>query len=462
MTKDLTKGKPLSLILRFALPLLCGMLFQQLYNVVDTMIVGRLLGVNALAGVGATGSINFLVLGFTMGVCAGFVIPVAQRFGAGDYRRMREYIAGGVWLSAGMAAAMTLLTVVFCRAILEGMNTPEDCIEQSYAYISVIFTGIPFAFLYNMTSGCLRSLGDSRTPLLFLILSSVLNVVLDIVMIVIFGLGVRGAALATVISQAVSGLSCLAYIAKRVPLVHVSGREWAPRRDRMLQLCGYGLPMGMQYTITAIGSVILQTAINGLGSVAVAAVTASGKVYNFLSTPHEALGSTMATYTAQNVGAGRTERLNRGLLSAIVLGVAYSLCAFAAALLLGRQAAMLFVGANATEQLLDMAHLYMTVTTAFYPLLVLVNVVRFSIQGMGYSLLAMSAGVLEMVARALTGLFIVPAFGFTGAALGTPLAWILADLFLIPAYLHCRRELIARMGHGAYSSGPKTAVRKEI
>lgn len=443
MTKDLTKGNPLSLILRFALPLLCGMLFQQMYNVVDTMIVGRLLGVHALAGVGATGSINFLVLGFTMGVCSGFVIPVAQRFGAGDMRRMREYVANAVWLSAGIAAAMTLLTVIFCRDILEAMNTPADCIDQSYAYISVIFSGIPFAFLYNLTSGCLRSLGDSRMPLVFLILSSVLNVVLDVALILGAGMGVGGAALATVISQAISGLCCLCYIVRRVSVLHVSGAEWKPRTARMLQLCSCGLPMGLQYTITAIGSVILQTAINGLGSIAVAAVTASGKVYNFLSVPHEALGSTMATYMAQNVGAGKTERLDRGLISAIALGVGYSLAALALACVFGRQAVMLFVGENAGEQLLSMAHSYMVITTAFYPLLVLVNVVRFSIQGMGYSLLAVSAGVLEMIARALTGIFLVPAMGFTGASLGTPLAWILADLFLIPAYIRCKRALCA-------------------
>lgn len=446
MTKDLTHGSPAKLILGFALPLLAGMLFQQLYNLVDTMIVGRFLGVTALAGVGATGSINFLVLGFCMGVCAGFSIPVAQRFGAREESRMREFVANGVLLSAVFAAVITALTVCFCRDILTMMNTPQDCFEEAYRYIVVIFAGIPFMILYNLLSGYLRSLGDSRTPLFFLILSSLLNVVLDLVLILAFGLGVMGASLATVISQAISGLLCLLWIVVKVPVLHIAASEWRVRKDRMLELCACGVPMGLQYSITAIGSVILQVAVNSLGSLAVAAMTAAMKVLGFLACPFDALGSTMATYGAQNVGASRYERLNRGLWSASVMGFVYSALAFAVAWFFGRSLTQLFVTDGGAE-LIELAQMYMVIQVAFYPLLTLVNVVRFAIQGMGFSMFAVIAGVLEMIARSVAALALVPPLGFLGVCLGSPLAWILADAFLIPAYFRCKKRLMGKVHH---------------
>lgn len=446
MTKDLTQGSPVRLILGFAVPLLAGMLFQQLYNLVDTMIVGRILGVTALAGVGATGSINFLVLGFCMGVCAGFSIPVAQRFGAREESRMREFVANGIILSAIFAAVITAFTVCFCRRILVMMNTPEDCFEEAYHYIVVIFAGIPFMILYNLLSGYLRSLGDSRTPLFFLILSSLLNVVLDLVLILVFDLGVMGASLATVISQAISGLLCLLWIVLKVPVLRMTASEWRVRADRMIELCACGVPMGLQYSITAIGSVILQVAVNSLGSLAVAAMTAAMKVLNFLACPFEALGSTMATYGAQNVGASQYERLNRGLWSASVMGFVYSAIAFIIAWFFGRNLTQMFVTDGGAE-LIELAQMYMVIQVAFYPLLTLVNVVRFMIQGMGFSMFAIIAGVLEMIARSLTGLVLVPPLGFLGVCLGSPLAWILADGFLVPAYFRCKKRLMGKAHH---------------
>ena len=446
MTKDLTHGSPVKLILGFALPLLAGMLFQQLYNLVDTMIVGRFLGVTALAGVGATGSINFLVLGFCMGVCAGFSIPVAQRFGAREESRMREFVANGVILSAAFAAVLTTLTVCFCRDILTMMNTPGDCFEESYHYIVVIFAGIPFTILYNLLSGYLRSLGDSKTPLFFLIVSSLLNVSLDLLLILVFDLGVMGASLATVISQAISGLLCLLWIGMKVPVLHIAAGEWRVRPDRMLELCACGVPMGLQYSITAIGSVVLQVAVNSLGSLAVAAMTAAMKVLNFLACPFDALGSTMATYGAQNVGASRYERLDRGVFAASAMGFAYSVLAFAVAWFFGRSLTQMFVTDGGAE-LIGLAQMYMVIQVACYPLLTLVNVVRFTIQGMGFSVFAIIAGVLEMIARSLAALALVPPLGFMGASLGSPLAWIFADAFLVPAYFRCKKRLMGKVHH---------------
>ena len=446
MTKDMTQGSPARLIAEFALPLLAGMLFQNLYNFVDTMIVGRFLGVTALAGVGATGSINFLVLGFCMGLCAGFCIPVAQCFGAKEESRMRQFAANAVWLSVVFSLAMTVLTVVFCRDILALMNTPADCFEEAYSYIVVLFAGIPFIIMYNLLSGCLRSLGDSRTPLLFLVLSSLMNVVLDLAFILGLNMGVTGAALATVVSQTVSGLLCLMWIVRRVPILHISGREWKLRSDRVSTLCAYGIPMGLQYSITAIGTVVLQVAVNSLGSLSVAAMTAAIKVLNFIACPFEALGSTMATYSAQNAGAGRYERLNRGVFTALAMGFVYSVAAFAVAWGFGRNLTQLFV-AEGSAELIELARQFMLMETVFYPLLALVNVVRFSIQGMGFSGFAVIAGVLEMIARSMVGMLLVPALGFLGVCLGSPLAWIFADVFLIPAYFRCKKQLIARARH---------------
>ena len=447
MTKDLTQGSPAKLILGFAVPLLAGMLFQQLYNLVDTIIVGRFLGVKALAGVGATGSISFLVLGFGMGICSGFAIPVAQYFGAKDESRMRAYVANGLILSAVFAAVLTVVTVVFCRDILKLMDTPEDCFEEAYWYIVVVFAGIPFIFLYNLLSGYLRSLGDSRTPLYFLLLSSVLNIVLDLAFILIFHMGVFGASLATVISQGASGLLCLLFIVKKVPILHITGDEWRVSRRAMAELCKYGVPMGFQYSITAVGTVVLQTAINALGATVVAAVAASAKVLNFIQCPIEALGATMATYGAQNVGASRYERLDKGVIAGALMGFAYSVLAYGIAVLAGDQFVSLFASGGESGELIALAHEHMKAYSLFYPLLTLVNVVRLTIQGMGFSVIAVVAGVLEMVARSLAGIYLVPALGVVGAALGGPLAWLFADAFLIPTYFRCKRLVMGRVHH---------------
>ena len=360
---------------------------------------------------------------------------------------MREFVSNGTWLSIVFAVVMTVLTVVYCADILRLMNTPEDCFDQAYNYIVVIFAGIPFTFLYNLLSGWLRSLGDSKTPLFFLVLSSVLNVILDLAFILIFKLGVFGASLATVLSQAISGMLCLLFIAVKVPILHITREEWRPQSKRMIELCAYGVPMGLQYSITAIGSVILQVAVNSLGSLSVAAVTAASKVLNFLACPFDALGSTMATYGAQNVGASRYDRLNKGIYSASLMGFGYSLLALAIAWFFGRSLTGLFVSGDSSAQLVELAQTYMVTNVIAYPLLTLVNVVRFMIQGIGFSMFAILAGVMEMIARSLAGVFLVPALGYFGAALGSPLAWVAADIFLVPAYFRCRRVLMSQSHH---------------
>lgn len=444
MTKDMTQGSPMKLILGFSIPLLFGFLFQQFYNLVDTIIVGRFLGVDELAAVGSTGSVNFLIIGFCMGICSGFSIPISHKFGARDYVGLRKYVANCMWLSIGFAVVMTIVTTLLCRDILVLMKTPENILEDAYQYIWVIFLGIPVTYLYNMLSGIIRALGDSKTPVIFLVMSSFLNIGLDLFFIINLHMGVAGAAWATVISQGISGVCCLWYMIKKFEILRIRREEWSPDTHMMKALCGMGIPMGLQYSITAIGSVVLQSATNTLGSGAVAAVTAGGKINGFLACPFDAMGSTMATYGGQNAGAGKLERIGQGLKSCVILGAGWSVIALGICMTLSRQLAMLFVESSEVE-IVENVKLFLLWNTAFYFCLALVNIVRFLIQGIGFPTFAILAGVFEMVARAVTGFLLVPALGFTGACLGSPIAWILADAFLIPAYFKVSRTLRRRM-----------------
>ena len=443
MTRDLTTGSPMRLILQFAIPTLLGLLFQQFYNLVDTMIVGKLLGAQALAAVGATGSINFFVIGFCTGVCSGFAIPVAQRMGAGEPGKMRRYVANAAYLSAIFALVLTAATALGCRAILTLMRTPEDIFAGSHAYIFVIFLGIPATFLYNLLAGVLRSLGDSRTPVYFLALSSFLNIGLDFALILWFDAGVAGAAIATVISQGVSGLACLAYMVKKFPILRMSREERRLDGHSCRVLCAMGIPMGLQYSITAIGSIVLQSAVNVLGSTCVAAVAAGVKLFQLLGCPFDAMGATMATYCGQNVGACRLDRLGKGIRACSLLGLGYSAAAFLAMTAFAAPCAMLFLNPNEPQLtlLVDLTARYIIIASAFFFPLALVNIVRFSIQGMGFSVFAILAGVLEMLARTGVAMGLVPLFGYSAVCFASPAAWIAADLFLVPASMACIRRL---------------------
>ena len=429
----------MKLILCFTLPTLFGMLFQQMYNMVDTMIVGKLLGAQALAAVGATGSISFLVIGFCTGVCGGFAIPVAQQMGAGNHSQMRKYVANAAYLSALLAVVMTVATGLLCGYILTAMRTPDDIYRDSYRYIFIIFMGIPVTYLYNLLAGVIRSLGDSRTPVYFLALSSILNIALDFALILHSNLGVAGAAIATVVSQGVSGLACLAYMAARFPILRLSREERRPDTAIGRELLGMGVPMGLQYSITAIGSIILQSAVNGLGSLYVAAIAAGAKLFQVLSCPFDAMGTAMATYCGQNAGAGRLNRLGKGVRDCALLGLGYAVMALGAMLLFAPSCAMWFIDPQEEEiALLQALVVRYTLTCAAFGFpLALVNIVRFSIQGMGFSVFAILAGVLEMIARSVVGSVFVPAFGFSAACFASPAAWICADMFLIPACVLC-------------------------
>lgn len=427
------------LLLSFGIPVLFGNLFQQFYNLVDTAIVGKTLGGSALAAVGSTGSVNFLVVGFCIGVCGGFAIPVAQQFGAGNFRELRRYVAGGAWLCLLFGALLTLATVLFCKEILTGMQTPPEIYRRAYCYILTIFAGLPAYFLYNFTAGVLRSLGDSRTPVIWLSAAALLNIGLDVLFILVFRLDVFGAALATVLSQLLAGVGCLIRMLRGYPILRMEREDWRWNRRRMGELCLMGLPMGLQFSITAIGSVMIQTAVNGLGTAYVTAVTAASKVSMLFSCPFDAMGSTMAAYGGQNVGAARWERLHQGLRACVLLGAVYSAVSLAVLYRWAEPLNMLFLD-GASAPLLPLARRYLVTLALFYFPLALVNILRLLIQGMGFSPLATLAGVLELSGRAVISL-LVPSLGFAAACYASPAAWVLADLFLLPAYLHCYHRL---------------------
>ena len=458
-TRDLTTGSPIRLILAFMLPLVFGLLFQQLYSMVDTIVVGKFLGVDALAGVGSTGSISFLVLGLCNGVCAGFAIPVAQKFGQRDFEGLRRFVGNMIWLGCCIAGVVTLATTLLCHQILIWMDTPGDTFSYAYDYILVIFLGIPATMLYNLLSGILRSLGDSRTPLIFLIVCSLLNVVLDIAFILALNMGVAGAGWATLLSQLISGTLCLYFIVKKFPILHLKRDDLRLRKIYVRKLLNMGLPMGLQYSITAIGSIMLQTAVNGLGATAMAAMTAGSKVSMLCVCPFDAMGTTAATFAGQNLGAGKPERIHQGIKACTVLGAVFSVLIFAALWFGGETLTTLFLDTSdgaSIEAVVPLSQQFLLVNAAFYIPLMFVNLLRFTIQGLGYSELAVFAGVFEMVARGAFGICLVPVFGYAAACYANPAAWVMADIFLFPAYSSCMKK------QGYSFSRPKPEAIREI
>ncbi len=445
--KDLTTGSPMKLILGFAFPMFLGLLFQQFYSLVDTMIVGKYLGVDPFAGVGSTGSLNFIVIGFCMGLCSGFSVPISQSFGAKDFRMLRKMVTNSVWLCTFFSVVITTLMLVFCRPVLTLMNTPENIFEYAYIYIFIIFAGIPCTILYNMTAAILRALGDSKSPIIFLAISSAINIGLDLLLIIVFRMGVEGAALATVVSQGVSGVISIIYIKKKFDILAMEKGDWKLERHLAGKLTGVGIPMGLQYSITGIGSVILQTAVNGLGSIYVASMTAGSKINMFLACPFDALGQTMAPYAGQNIGARKLDRVGKGLRAACIIGFIVSGLMVIVVKLFGGQLTMLFLDEK-DPVIMQNSTQFLIIVSAFFCLLTLVNTVRFTIQGMGFSSLAIIAGVMEMIARGIAGMLLVPVFGYLGACYSSPLAWLFADAFLIPAFFFCKRKVARQLEVG--------------
>lgn len=440
MTKDLTKGNIPKLLLWFLIPIIFGKLFQQIYSVVDAAIVGRTLGVTALGGVGSTGSINFLILGFCDGVTSGFALPVAQAFGAGNQKALRRYVTNSAILTAIITVILMALVLPLTGKLLTLMGTPESQYDYAFSYIFIIFLGIPATMLYNMLAGIIRSLGDSRTPIYFLIIASVLNIFGDLLLIRVFHMGVAGAAWATVGSQLISGVLCFFYMVRKFPILHMEKDDWNYESSSAKYLLENGLPMGFQFSITAIGGVILQSSVNALGPVYVSAQAAGHRINMLMITPFNAYLNVSSTFTGQNMGAGEFERIKKGVLWGHVILTGFWLLESIGAAILSDRMLLLFLTEEDAELVREPAMLSIYCFTFGMFFLSTVQVVRLAIQGMSFSRLALVAGMLEMIARAGCGLFLVPRFGYPAACLAAAIGWLLADLFLIPAFIVCFRK----------------------
>lgn len=442
---DMTVGSPARGILHFALPLVLGYILQQMYQVIDAAIVGRWIGVGALAAVGASSSINFLVMGFCNGSCAGFAIPVAQAFGGKDYHKMRIYVANAVRIAVAFAAVITLLTCMFCTKILGLVNTPADIFHDAWTFLFLQFLAIPFTMGYNLLSGFIRALGNSKQPFFFLIIASLVNIALDVLLILIIGMGVAGAGVATLLSQAFATLLCWLYIRSKMRQLIPTGEERRYDNKRVSILLNNGVPMGLQFSITGIGIIMLQSANNALGTVCVASFTAAMRIKYLFTCVFENIGVAMATYCGQNIGARKLDRVRRGVKDAIVIMLVYFVLTVLIIYPFADEMMTLFVKSG-EQEVIDNAAMFMRIANYFYPALGLLTIFRYSIQGLGYSNLSMMSGVMEMIARCGVSLWLVPALAFKGVCLGDPVAWVFADIFLIPAFLwlyhHLKRTVV--------------------
>ncbi len=433
--QDMTSGSPMKIILSFTLPIFLGNVFQQFYNMADAVIVGKFVGTGALAAVGSTGTIMFLIYGFVVGMTAGFTVLTAQKFGAGDMEAMRKTVAGAAILSLVIGIILTAAFMLFMRPWLVLMNTPEDIFHDAYSYIMIISAGILAQMLYNLLASILRALGNSKVPLYFLILSALLNVVLDLVLIIVFHMGTAGAAIATIISQGVSGLLCLVYIVKAVPVLRMNREDWHPAGALLKTQLRIGVPMALQYSITAIGTMMVQSALNILGSTLVAAFTAASKIEQVVTQAYVAMGTTMATYGAQNMGAGDIPRIRKGFRSCTILGVIYSFAATALVMTVGKYMTYLFVSED-VALIMDSVDIYLKCVGIFFIPLAVVNIYRNGIQGLGYGLLPMMAGVAELAGRGIVAVIAAGQKSYTGVCLASPAAWVLAGALLLGMYYY--------------------------
>lgn len=439
----MTAGSPAKIIWNFTLPIVIGNIFQQFYTMVDTVIVGKFVGTKALAAVGATGTICFLILGFLMGLTAGFTVITSQRFGAGDMEGMRKTVGSAAVLSVVISLLMTVVSMVGMKPLLKFMNTPDDIFHDTYLYIMIICAGIFAQVLYNLLASILRALGNSKTPLYFLLFSAVLNIVLDLVLIIVFHLGAPGAAYATVIAQGVSGLLCLIYIIKKVPVLKLEKSDFRPDAHLIRTQLVIGFPMALQYSITAIGTMMVQAALNGLGSLHVAAFTAANKIEQVVTQMYVALGATMATYSAQNMGAGKVKRIHQGFMSATVISFVYAAVTGVLVYVWGYKLTGLFVSEN-LDALMPLVDLYLRCVAVFFIPLAVVNVYRNGIQGMGFGFTAMLGGVAELVGRGVVAIVAAHYDSYLGICMASPMAWILAGILFIVMYCLIMKEVRRR------------------
>lgn len=441
MINDMTKGNPGRLLLYFSLPILLGNIFQQFYSMVDTIIVGKAISTEALAAVGLTGALSFLILGFVTGVTGGFAVIVAQCFGAKDEKGVRESIANSFVLSIFITIILTIFAVVTTKPLLNLMNTPENVYQDAYTYILIIYLGIGCNMLYNMVACIIRALGDSKTPLYFLALASIVNIVLDLVFILNFNMGVAGAALATIISQGLSGILCVIYGMKKYPVLHLRKEDFVITKESIRKHLSIGLPMAFQFSITAIGVIIIQSALNTFGSDKIAAFTAACKVESFVVQPANTICTAIATYAGQNMGANNPKRIHDGVRASLWISAICCIVSSAIVFLFGKSITSLFVNGYQPE-VINSAQLYLNILGIAFPFLYLLSVYRSVLQGMGYGFMTLIAGITELGMRVLVAVLLPAYLGYTAVCVASPVAWIGATIPLIIVYTIIMKRLL--------------------
>ena len=438
-TNDMTSGSPVRLILQFMIPVCLGNIFQQFYNVADSIVAGQFIGVNALAAIGSTGSLMFFVTGWLNGLSSGFAILVSQRFGARRYDQMRHYVAMSIYLAAAFAIVMTAGLLILNEPILRMMNFSDEIMPDVTAYMGIIYAGLIVTAAYNSLAAFLRALGDSKSPLYFLIISAVINVALDIAFIVWFGMGVEGCAYATVIAQGISALLCFVYILKKFPILHLKKEDFRISFRSFGHLLSLGIPMGLQFSITAIGTIIVQGAVNVYGEIYMAGFAAAGKLQNIIATVFTAFGATIATFVGQNRGAGKMDRVKTGVKYTQSMILIWSVVTMALVFFFGKYMMLLFVSASETE-VIDAASVYFRTVFWCYPFLGSIFLYRNTLQGMGYGLVPMLGGVFELAARSAIVMTVAGRTSFAGVCLSDPAAWIAALIPLVPYYIYTMRK----------------------
>ena len=442
-TQDMTEGNPFKLIFFFSIPVLLGNLFQNFYSMADSIIVGRLLGTNALAAVGNTGPMNFLIIGFICGLTSGFAVITAQAFGAKNKEELKRSVAMNIMLNVFFGILFTALALLTNKPILKLINTPAEIIDDSKLYLDIIYSGLFATILYNATSCILRAVGDSKTPLYFLILSSILNIILDIILIKYTTLGVAAAALATVIAQLVSGILCVIFIIKKYPELHVKKEhfEWCTSfASRHLKI---GAPMAFQFSITAIGVIVLQGALNKFGPNVIAAYTAANKVEQLIAVAAGSFGVVMANYAGQNYGAKRIDRIRAGTTAGTILTLGFSVISMLIAFIFPEPLTSLFVEAGSAEyaEVLQYSKEYLFVTAIFYPPLFLIFIYRNVLQSIGKTFMPLMGGFFELIARSVCAFTLPLLWGYAGICLAGPVAWLSAAIPLLISYMVIIRRL---------------------
>lgn len=440
MELDMTKGNPTKLIIKFVIPLIIGNVFQQFYSMVDTIIVGRFVGVQALAAVGATGTISFLIIGFMQGLTTGFTVLTAQRFGANDMEGMKKSVANAAMLSAVATVIMTAVSVKGMDWLLRMMNTPEDIFALSRTYILIICAGMGCNILYNILASILRAVGNSKVPLIFLGVSAALNIVLDLLLILVIPMGVAGAAWATIISQGISGILCLLYLMKKVPLLTLTREHWKWDLQCVKHQTSVGIPMALQFSITAVGTILVQTALNLLGSTVVAAYTAACKVEQLVTQPFAAMGMTMATYSAQNRGVNDVGRIKKGVKTANILSAGYAVVIYGVVYLILPYVIRLFISGDISE-VLGYARTYIVICGAFFIPLGMIFIYRNVMQGCGFAMLPMMGGVVELVSRSAAAFIAASMLSYVGVCFANASAWCTAGVFLLVVYTFTIRRM---------------------